>query len=352
MAGNGGSSRGEPNFLSEVRRPPIDSLTGLRFVAAIYVVLFHTQTRLARDHGAPKSVVLFLSHGYLAVTLFFILSGYVLTYNYADRWNSTSFPKFLRARLARLYPVYVLALIFQLNFYWTHATFLKTVTVLSMVQSWTVLPSKLPPAWNYPAWTLSIEMLFYLCFPFLLYLVKRTRNKVLWLWVTCLISLIIGGAQAAIGGRLTWFTNHVPLPLLRLPEFYLGMLLVDYSPKRLPFGRWTMFVVLTAIFVLLSLNTHRFVTLIIFPFAGLIWLLANSSGTLQRILQSKLLVLLGGASYAIYLLQEPLRRWMVAIYNSRFSSFLASCLYFTVLIAVGVVVFQFFERPMRQWIRR
>jgi len=130
------------------------------------------------------------------------------------------------------------------------------------------------------------------------------------------------------------------------------MLLVDYSPKRLPFGRWTMFVVLTAIFVLLSLNTHRFVTLIIFPFAGLIWLLANSSGTLQRILQSKLLVLLGGASYAIYLLQEPLRRWMVAIYNSRFSSFLASCLYFTVLIAVGVVVFQFFERPMRQWIRR
>ena len=335
------------------RRPPIESLTGLRFLAALYVVLYHTHARVAKAHRLLHvRGLLFLRHGYLAVTLFFILSGFVLTYNYADRWTQSSFPKFFRARLARIYPVYVLALLCQVHFYWKHATFLKTAAVLLMVQSWTVMPSDFPGAWNFPAWTLSIEIFFYLCFPFLLFTLRRIRRRTLALWITCLVSVALGGAQAALAGRVSWFTVHIPLPLLRLPEFYLGMLLVDYSPKKTPIGRWPMIATLVATFALLALNTHRFVLLIIFPFGALIWLLANRPSLLRRVLESKLFVLLGAASYAIYLLQDPVSRWLNLWNVSNPGVLAGSFLYICVLTVVGIAVFFWFEQPMRWWIRR
>jgi peptidoglycan/LPS O-acetylase OafA/YrhL len=300
---------------------------------------------------APKTLLLFLGHGYLAVSLFFILSGFVLTYNYGELSSRTPFFTFIRARLARLYPVYALALLLQLPIYWASATLGKTLAVVFLVQSWTVTPSEFPSAWNYPAWTLSIEMFFYLCFPFLLQSLRKIRSKTSALWITCLISLAVSGAQAACAGRLSWFTTHVPLPLLRLPEFCLGMLLVDYSPKKSFAGRLPMIVCITAIALLLALNLHRFVTLIIVPFAALIWLLANRPGLLQRTLGSKPMVLLGGSSYAIYLLQEPLRRLFAIWIGAQFGIFTSSLIYLVGLTLTGIIVFLLFEEPVRHWIR-
>jgi peptidoglycan/LPS O-acetylase OafA/YrhL len=109
----------------------------------------------------------------------------------------------------------------------------------------------------------------------------------------------VSGVQAAIGGRHSWINAHIPLPLLRLPEFYLGMLLAHYQPKRSFAGKLPLLISVAAAILLLVLNTHRFVTLILIPFAAIIWLLANEYSPVKRLLESKLLVLLGGASYAI-----------------------------------------------------
>ena len=101
-------------FIADARkeqRPRIDALTSMRFFAAMYVVLFHSVTGFAVRQHASKWLVLFLGHGYLAVSLFFILSGFVLTYNYAERWGKVTFRDFMLARLARIYPVYLLALL-------------------------------------------------------------------------------------------------------------------------------------------------------------------------------------------------------------------------------------------------
>jgi peptidoglycan/LPS O-acetylase OafA/YrhL len=340
-----------PVAAEELRRPHIDSLTGLRFFAALYVVLFHNQIALATKHHASKALATFLGHGYLAVSFFFVLSGFVLTYNYGDRWRETSFRNFIVARFARIYPVYVLALILQLP-YWHAATVRSTLAVIFMVQSWTVMPSELPAAWNYPAWTLSIEWFFYLCFPLLLRGVEKVKNKTAALWITCFISIAVGGVQVAIGGRVSWFTSHIPMPLLRLPEFYLGMQLAQYQPKRAFSVRMPLLISVVATLLLLVLNTHRFVTLIIVPFAAIIWLLANKYSPLRQALESKVLVLLGGASYAIYLLQDPTRHWLEAWARHQLEVIVATFLYIPVLILVGICVFVGFEEPTRRWIRK
>lgn len=333
-----------------VKRPRVDSLTGLRFFAALYVVVFHQETTFAKRHLTSKPLITFLGHGYLAVSLFFVLSGFVLTYNYADRWGETRFSKFLVARFARIYPMYLLALLLQLRFYWRAATVITTLAVLFMVQSWTVMPSQLPSEWNFPAWTLSIEWFFYLCFPLLLLGVEKMKNKTAGLWITALVSVAVGGVQAAIGGRHSWLAAHIPLPLLRLPEFYLGMLLARYQPSRSFSGRLPILISVTAAILLLVLNTHRFVTLIVIPFAAIIWLLANEYSPLQRLLESRLLVLLGGASYAIYLLQLPLRNWLV-MKTSPAGELANANIYIPLLILVGIFLFLAFEQPTRSWIR-
>jgi peptidoglycan/LPS O-acetylase OafA/YrhL len=295
--------------------------------------------------------VIFLGHGYLAVSLFFVLSGFVLTYNYADRWSETPFRYFLLARFARIYPVYILALLLQLRFYWGAASLFKSLAVVFMVQSWTVMPSPLPGAWNYPAWTLSIEWFFYLCFPFLLRGLAKAGSKAPPLWITCLFSVLVGGVQIAIGGRISWFASHVPMPLLRLPEFFLGMLLARYRPRHSFKGSWPILVSATVAMLLLVLNTHRFVTLIIVPFAAIIWLLANEQSSVRRLLGSKLLVLLGGSSYAIYLLQDPVLRWLTVGIGHPLGVSTILFLYTPGLILAGICTFVAFEEPARNWIR-
>jgi peptidoglycan/LPS O-acetylase OafA/YrhL len=70
----------EPTDVLARQRRDLPALTGIRFFAAWYVVLFHALPGLARRYPVPKLLATFLSNGYLAVGLFFLLSGFILTY--------------------------------------------------------------------------------------------------------------------------------------------------------------------------------------------------------------------------------------------------------------------------------
>ena len=333
----------------------IEALTGLRFFAAIYVVLFHLYLR----DFAAKSKSLgaqFLSHGYLAVSFFFILSGFVLTWNYADRWSAESYPRFLVARLARIYPVYLLALFIQIPFYAPRLHPWPVIAVLCMIQSWTTLPSQLPSAWNFPAWTLSIEWFFYLCFPLLLFVVTKIKRRTTFIILIALVSLAVAGPQAAIGGRLSWFTRHIPLPVMRLPEFLLGMLLARSMPRAQPPSQLSInrttsaLLLITAL--LLTLNLHRFVLLVECTFAAILWLLTFRESHLKRWLESRPLVLLGGASYALYILQDPIHNWLDR-WNAAYLHwpYMDQFLFPPLLVALSVIVFRYYEQPARRKIR-
>src|SRR5215468_10370217 len=87
----------------------IKPLTSLRFIAAIWVLLYHFRDHLGLDLGRIGLV----ANGYLGVDLFFTLSGFILAHVYLGEVESGRFAygRFLRNRIARIYPMHVAALV-------------------------------------------------------------------------------------------------------------------------------------------------------------------------------------------------------------------------------------------------
>jgi peptidoglycan/LPS O-acetylase OafA/YrhL len=146
-------------------------LTGIRFVAAAVVVA---------DHFAPRPFFSGADAGPAAVTLFFLLSGFVLTYT--ARPGRVRLREFYVARLARIYPAYLLGLVLAAALLpfgvyhpdqWCPAPAPALVPDLALVQSWV---PEYTTCLDNPSWSLSCELFFYALFPLLLLLVRRVST--------------------------------------------------------------------------------------------------------------------------------------------------------------------------------
>jgi peptidoglycan/LPS O-acetylase OafA/YrhL len=150
-----------------VKKPPLPALTGIRTLLALFIILFH--------FTPPHLGLLYpiIDSAYVFVGFFFLLSGFILTYNYADRAITLSKREFWLARFSRLYPVYLLVLLVSIHMLqdeWasrSHAEFWRGLVLTPfLLQGWS---PNLATFGNTVAWTLSCEVMFYFAFPFLLY---------------------------------------------------------------------------------------------------------------------------------------------------------------------------------------
>jgi peptidoglycan/LPS O-acetylase OafA/YrhL len=339
-------------------RDSLPALTGIRFFAAIYVVLFHSLPWLESHARVPISVRTFASHGYLAVALFFLLSGFILAYSYESKIaGGSNRASFWKARFARIYPVYLLSLLLALPFQ-TGLSKGVVLPVLAMVQAWNPLRPELTGAWNYPAWSLSVEMLFYLCFPFLqVYLARRSRNSLMILaGGAAVLAVLLHTPTQGLGDRSPLYGQFVPLAVLRLPEFVLGVSLGNLFLRRereRSSVAVTLLAVLAAV-VLLSVQIGQGVALVIVPFSVLLYQLASPTNRIGILLSSRPMILLGGASYSVYLMQAPVRDW-VRVLSTRFlgsGARFVTPLTPVVLVLASILVFKFWEEPWRRAIRR
>jgi peptidoglycan/LPS O-acetylase OafA/YrhL len=201
--------------MSSPMRRNLPALTISRFFAAALVVIFHYPNKLAIF---PASISNF---GYEAVTFFFILSGFILTYNHATSAGlNLPLGAFLRARLARIVPAYWLALLIAAPF--TLAGVLRSGVdfdlglVPLMLQSWKPHASLL---WNPPAWSLSNEMFFYAIYPI---------TWTIWLRLEWKKSIAISWALIVLADVARWLLVSdsdlaAYFPLLNLPQFLLGI---------------------------------------------------------------------------------------------------------------------------------
>ncbi|KRE53936.1 acyltransferase [Phycicoccus sp. Soil748] len=302
------------------RRPPLPALTGLRALAALWVVLFHYRTDLEALAPWLAPFHRLLGAGYLGVDLFFPLSGFVLAYNYADvlrsfSWRSTR--AFVQNRFARVWPVHVVTLHVDLAMAVAAGTLgvgegghRRTVEAyvqnLFMVHNWW----NDRPSFNGPAWSISSEWFAYLLSPLLFLAVGRVRRaRVLVLLAAlayaamlttyALFALPNGNLEHLffvrimgefLGGAflcLAWVRGGFSVRRL-LPLFPLGLVAVALVPAASSGDYW------------------------LAPVLGLsVAALAASSGWATRWLSTSWMVAAGEASYCLYMthyLLQPLVR--------------------------------------------
>ena len=157
------------------RKPALPALSGLRTLLAVNIMFFHFTPNL------PRFIHPVVDNAYVFVGFFFLISGFVLAYNYADR-PALSKRAFYVARASRVYPVYLLVLLLSSPFLWlewqahTHADFFLGLALTPLaLQGW--MP-KLATFWNTVGWTLPAELFLYALFPYILRLFQAHRRLI------------------------------------------------------------------------------------------------------------------------------------------------------------------------------
>ena len=367
-------------------KPRLDALTGVRFIAALHVIAFHLYHHFCLSEGAPPGLHDLLKAGHLGVALFFVLSGFILGYNYLERIPHTAAQRraFLGARFARVYPVYLLGLLVTAPFFlrwilndlqagqrpWMNLFGLVLSPVL--LQSWVPLSAL---GWNAVGWSLSVEAFFYACFPFLGAWVARLEwRKALQVAAgavaaSCVLPLLYLATKPDGLDRVDAFTTGPWLvalrflPIQRLPEFLLGIcvarLLMSHPHGRPALPRGMTSALAAATLALLCvhdrlpfpLTPSMFAVL----FAALLHGLTTSSGPLSRVLASRPLIVLGEASYALYILHMPVMDLLERVATRAGIVLPAPVfvpLFLLVAIGVSMAVFRYVEEPARRLLRR
>ena len=362
--------------IGSTRPRDLRALTGLRFFAAFGVVLFHFG--IAYLVGAPAWTLRIVAWGRVGVSLFFILSGFILAYNYMPRQGEVV-PKrrFWVARFARIYPVYLLSIVlvaFPLSMKAATSGYAPSGSLGEWLASVLLLQAWWPSftlGVNPPTWSLSAEVIFYAFFPFLVPLLLRIRDARLVVWlggvwfVSAIAPLAVLAAYHADPTRALddISTYLVYSGLARLPEFVIGILLCRLflaSSGKVSPGITAGLAVSGAIAALAIMSVGNSIPFLIMDqvaltpaFAAMIFGLAHASGWLARLLSTRPVVLLGESSYALYLLHVPIF-WSLEVIVPVGARFTRTFFVMYVGLAIGlsIIVFRMFEEPARVRIRK
>ncbi len=336
-------------------------LTSLRFFAAGLVVLEHLQMLPGLEWVGFKNGF----PGLAGVSIFFVLSGFILSYTYWNRdWVRAAGPNsrdFFWSRFARVYPLhwlmFLMALPLGLNSNTARVEISKFPWLLTLTDRlWPGFPIMMQPV--KAAWTLSCEALFYLATPFLFMILCRRRNPL----IAAFVMLVTTAAIV--------FTLGITLPefnwtaYLRLPDFLLGIAAFQLS-KRVSMTHMANALLLGGLLLLaigtltsLALFPTQFLFLSYAPGACLLILgFAHVTGRTARWLSRPGLVLLGHSSYALYLIHDPALRYIKVLLNRNGTilTFPWSVLFglgiFGLVVMASIICFNYYENPVRLKLR-
>jgi peptidoglycan/LPS O-acetylase OafA/YrhL len=308
-------SRPSPNSSGQ-----LPALTSLRGIAAMWVVLYHYSAQCFPNLDTTEYTHL-IHKGYLAVDLFFMLSGFVMTHVYHRAFSETvtqqHYWRFIVARIARVYPLHILVLL------------LFVVTAVTFHLAGGVSPNRLDEipmrgpesvsafvanvfmlqgldagqlSWNYPAWSISVEFVAYLVFPFALAAIWDLSSRAKAGIALCLLAALVALAALSKGNFDQW---DGPITLLRcLPEFIFGTLLYcafrASSPHPWFAGDFAAVVVIAAVIVCLHADAPDL--LITSLFGAFVLIAVLNTGTFAGWAKAPALIWLGDVSYSLYLL--------------------------------------------------
>ncbi len=360
-------------------------LTSLRFFAAFVVVLCHV--RYTHQQQMPLWAWNFCKNGFVGVNLFFVLSGFVIAYNYGEKFleKTTTFGKFMLARFARIWPAFITALILAFPVYVLHDKAilhkfpLMLPVHLLLIHNW--FPS-LGASWLSPSWTIGTEWGFYLMFPLFAAAVFRLRERGLWtlLIVAALLTFVapaiyhsgafagtsIKSAAGDVAGEDFWGRVLRWYSFVRLPEFLVGvcvcrLFMLQSIEQREKWGRILAPVALISvafIVVMMSMDALPLMFMnqaaLTLPFAAVIWYLAYDRGFVSNWMRAPWLVLLGEASYSLYLVhiivKQVVFRFAGHFFGTPSDSIPLTLLVIVAAIVASILIFMFIEKPARKFI--
>ena len=353
----------------------LDQITFTRFIAALSVVFFHYGLTVF-----PADIPFLFENvtaGPIAVGYFYVLSGFIMAIAYyqidTDKQQAINKRKYWVARFARIYPVYLIALLMIV------AAKLKVIADnweqlplhVLLFQSW--IPGY-PITLNTPGWSLSVEAFFYFCLPFLLIWVYKfgIRSLIIFcaiLWLTTQVILLLGINSTEYAPKTLLHDFVYYNPLMHISSFIAGLLVgifFKHSSQKEHIKDNTIWIIVTflGIFLLIWGRPHlenilgiklAFTNGLLAPaFLLFIYVLGKDRGIISKILSHSWLVLLGEASYSLYILQKPIH----GVYDKAIVPRISLSdgqhfyLFLIILILLSILSYKFIETPMRKYIRK
>ena len=370
-------------------KPHFELLDGLRGVAAILVLFYHIFEGFSfaeLTNGAGDGVIRTLNHGHIAVDFFFILSGFVISYAYDDRWNSMNTRQFFKRRLIRLHPMLIMgAIIGTIAFAvvgferwdgttapigWVMTALLLTMFMIPAVPGvpYEVRGNGEMFPLNGPGWSLFFEYIGNILYALF---IRRLSTVML-----ALLTVILGAVHAwffiwNVSGYdmigVGWTIDEVNFwgGLVRmLFPFTIGMLLArTFKPRKIKGAFYICSIALIVMFAVpyiastgdISLNSlYEFICIAaVFPL--LVWIGAcgdNGKGYTSRINR-----LLGDISYPLYIVHYPIMYVFYAWLIEKQYYTLQDCRAVAALVVASSILLAYlclklYDEPVRRWLSK
>lgn len=369
-------------------KPHYELLDGLRGVAAILVLFYHIFEGFSFaevTNGDGDGIIRVLNHGHIAVDFFFILSGFVISYAYDDRWKSMGTWQFFKRRLIRLHPMLVMgAMIGTIAFAfvgfekWDGYTAPMGWVMVAMLFTMFMIPAvpgvpyeirgngEMFPL-NGPTWSLFFEYIGNILYAFV---IRRLSTKMLAL-LTAILGCIhawffVGNISGYDMVGVGWTIDEVNFwgGLLRmLFPFTMGMLLARiFKPHKVKGALWICSIMLIILFSVpyisprgnISLNSLYEFVCIAFLFPFIVWLGACGSCNGKTKSMNKVL---GDMSYPLYIVHYPVMyifyAWLIE--NKYYT--LQDCPLVVLLVVISSMLLallslKLYDEPVRKWLAK
>lgn len=340
------------------------ALTSIRGIAALWVTASHLAEPLQKL--LPLSAFHAMSVGYMAVDIFFVLSGFILALVYRNL-NTDQIAFFAFKRLARVYPLNILLTTVMVAFaaigfppgQWQYWPLLPWF--YSMMESFIPTPVV---AWIVTSWSVGIEVICYLSFPIMLIGARRLPAGLQWM----ALALVFGFEFWVQSHYLAYFLGFGAL-LRGFGGFALGAVLGIVAPRMPRPGKWACSALelacVAGIGAAVTVMRLKFIPL---ASAGLILLLYFDQGLIAALLRGRLWFWQGRISYSVYLLHGPLladwlgysarfgvwgcNPFVLALHMPSWAAALLSCLAFVGGVSlIATVTWRYVEQPGRHLAR-
>lgn len=370
-------------------KPHYELLDGLRGVAAILVLIYHIFEGFAfaeSTNGEGSGLITTLNHGHIAVDFFFILSGFVISYAYDDRWGKMSLGGFFKRRLIRLHPMLIMgAVVGVISFLLTGCQqWSGEVTPISWVMIALLLTIFMVPALpglpyevrgngemfplNGPMWSLFFEYIGNILYALV---IRRLSTKllavltailgVLYAWI--FVGDLSGYDSVGIGWTIDTINFWGGLVRMLFP-FTMGMLLArTFKPREVKGAFWICSAMLIAVFAVpyiaksgtISLNSLYEVVCIAVIFPFIVWLGACGKGGDNY--TGRINNFLGELSYPLYIVHYPIMyifyKWLIENRCYTLGDTLGlSALVVLSSVALAYACLKLYDEPVRRWLAR